>query len=36
MVEKAAQGHIFSAYSGFLCQALHRLLHIHHHLGLVQ
>jgi hypothetical protein len=36
VVDKAAMGQIFSAYSGFPCQAFHRLLHTHHHPGLVQ
>jgi hypothetical protein len=32
-----ALGQVFSMYFGFSCQfSFHRLLHIHHHLGLVQ
>jgi hypothetical protein len=29
-------GHVFSEYFGFPCQSFHRLLHNHHHPGLVQ
>jgi hypothetical protein len=36
VVDKEAPGQAFAEYSGFPCQALHRLLHTHHHPGLVQ
>jgi hypothetical protein len=36
VVAKVALGEVFSEYFGFPCQALHRLFHTHHHLGLLQ
>jgi hypothetical protein len=36
VVDKAALGHVFSEYFGFLCQSFHRFLHHHNHPGLVQ
>jgi hypothetical protein len=35
-VSKPALGRVFSEYFSYPCQALHRLLHTHHHPGLVQ
>jgi hypothetical protein len=31
VVDKTALGQVFSEYFGFPCEALHRLLHTHHH-----
>jgi hypothetical protein len=31
VVDKAALGHGFSEYFGFLCQSFHQLLPTHHH-----
>jgi hypothetical protein len=31
VVNKAAQGQVYSEYLGFLCQVFHQLLHTHHH-----
>jgi hypothetical protein len=36
VVDEATLGQVFSEYFGFPCHAFHRLLHTHHHPGLVQ
>jgi hypothetical protein len=36
VVDKVAQGQVFSEYFGFPCQSFHRLLHTRHHPGLIQ
>jgi hypothetical protein len=36
VMDKSALVLVFSEYFCFPCQALHRLLHIHHYPGLVQ
>jgi hypothetical protein len=35
VVDKAVLGQVFSEYLSLPCQAFHRLIHTHHHLGLV-
>jgi hypothetical protein len=36
VVDKAALGHVFSEYFGFLCQLFNQFLHHHNHPGLAQ
>jgi hypothetical protein len=36
VVDKAAQGQVFSEYFSFPCQSFHRFLHYHNHSGLTQ
>jgi hypothetical protein len=36
VVDKVALGQISSEYFGFSCQSFRRLLHTHHHSGLIQ
>jgi hypothetical protein len=36
VVDKAAQGQVFSEYFGFPCQSFHQFLHHHNHPGLAQ